>query len=101
MAFFLFVDESGQDHRESPYEVLAGMAVEDRDLWNLVTALQDAEVRIFGRRYSAEGRELKAKKMLKSKTYRQASQMPPIPDEERRGLARQCLETGEGAKEMR
>lgn len=97
MAFFLFVDESGQDHRESPYEVLAGMAVEDRDLWNLVTALQDAEVRIFGRRYSAEGRELKAKKMLKSKTYRQAAQMPPIPNEERRGLAQRCLETGEEA----
>ena len=32
MAYFLFVDESGQDHRESPCEVLAGVAVEDRDL---------------------------------------------------------------------
>jgi hypothetical protein len=62
LAFFLFVGESGQDYRESPYEVLAGIAVEDRDLWSLVTALQDAEVRIFGRRYSSEGRELKAKK---------------------------------------
>ena len=29
MAFFLFIDESGQDRRNSPYEVLAGVAVED------------------------------------------------------------------------
>lgn len=98
MAYFLFIDESGQDHRESPYEVLAGIVVEDRDLWNMVTALQDAEVRIFGRRYSAHERELKAKKLLKTKTYRLAKQMPPILDEERRDLARKCLEAGETAE---
>jgi hypothetical protein len=97
MAYFLFVDESGQDHRESSYEVLAGVAVEDRDLWNLVTALQAAEVRLFGRRYSAEERELKAKRMLKAKTYRLAAQLPPIPEEERRELAKRCLNVGEMA----
>jgi len=73
---------------------LAGVAVEDRDLWNLVTALQDAEVRLFGRRYSAEERELKASKILKAKTYRLATQLPPLPEEERRLLAKQCLEAG-------
>jgi hypothetical protein len=30
MAFFMFIDESGQDQRESPYEVLAGVVIEDR-----------------------------------------------------------------------
>jgi len=73
MAYLLFLDESGQDHCESPYEVLAGMAVEDRDLWNLVQAVQDAEVRCFGRRYSAGRQELKGKKLLKRKTFRQAA----------------------------
>lgn len=95
MAYFLFVDESGQDHRKSPYEVLAGMAVEDRDLWNLVKAIQEAEVRIFGMRYRANDRELKATKVLKTKTFRLANQLPPIPNEERRNLARKCLESGE------
>lgn len=52
MGYFLFVDESGQDHRDSPYEVLAGLAVEDRDLWNLVKALTDVEILVFGRRYT-------------------------------------------------
>lgn len=94
MAYFLFIDESGQDHRESPYEVLAGVAIEDRDLWNLVQAVQDAEMRHFGVRYSLGRAELKGKKLLKTKVYRQAQQLPPIDDEERPLLARQCLEAG-------
>ena len=97
MAYFLFVDESGQDHRESPYEVLAGVAVEDRDLWNLVKALQDAEHRCFGMSYSNNSRELKAKKLLNKKTYRLASQLSEFPAEECRELARQCLEDGNTA----
>jgi hypothetical protein len=29
VAYLLFMDESGSDHQESPYEVLASLAVED------------------------------------------------------------------------
>lgn len=95
MAYFLFVDESGQDHRESPYEVLAGMAIEDRDLWNLVIALQEAEFRIFGRRYSSGNRELKAKKLLKVKTFKQAGLPLDVSEDELRILAKRCLDFGE------
>ncbi len=97
MAYFLFVDESGQDHRESPCEVLVGVAVEDRDLWNLVQSLQEAEVRHFGIRYSSGERELKARKLLKTKTYKQAALLPSFSPEERRGLAKSALEAGETA----
>ena len=97
MAYFLFVDESGQDHRESPCEVLAGVAVEDRDLWNLVQSLQEAEVRHFGTRYSAGERELKAKKLLKAKTYKLAAILPLLSAEERRAMAKSALEAGETA----
>jgi hypothetical protein len=69
MAYFLFIDESGQDHKESPYEVLAGVAIKDADLWNIVQALHDAEVAHFGRRYSNGARELKGKKILKRKVF--------------------------------
>jgi hypothetical protein len=95
MAYFLFVDESGQDHRESPYEVLAGVTIEDRDLWNLVRTLQDAETRIFGKRYSSDKRELT--RLLKRKTFRLANQLPPMDADERRSLARSCLEAGDTA----
>lgn len=97
MAYFLFVDESGQDRRESPYEVLAGVAVEDRDLWNLVQALRSAEIEHFGVRYTADTAELKAKKLLKKKTFRLAAQLPPFPRDECAALARRCLEDGPNA----
>jgi hypothetical protein len=42
-ATILFVDESGYDAGESPYGVLAGISVEDRDLWSLVSDIQVAE----------------------------------------------------------
>jgi hypothetical protein len=98
MAYFLFVDESGQDHRNSPYEVLAGVAIEDRDLWNLIQAIQAAEIRHFGRRYSSGERELKARELLKKKVYRLAAQLDPIPEDERWVLAKSCLESGATAK---
>ena len=97
MSFLLFIDESGQDRRDSPYEVLAGIAVEDRDLWNLITAVQRAEVDCFGRRYAKEEHELKAKKILKSKVFRHAVQLPPFEPEQRRALAKACLDAGDKA----
>jgi hypothetical protein len=97
MAYFLFIDESGQDHRVSPYEVLAGLAVEDQDLWNLIIAIQHLEERIFIRRYSSNRSELKGKKLLKRKVFRIAAQLPPIPLEERRRLAGSCLDNGRTA----
>lgn len=94
MGFMLFVDESGHDGRESPYAVLAGVAIEDRDIWNLICSIQDAEVRFFGRRVSDGWLELKGRKLLKTKTFRQAARFQPISMEERTLLARACLERG-------
>lgn len=97
MAHFLFVDESGQDRRESPYEVLAGIIIQDSTLWNLVREIQEVELRIFGLRYSLDHRELKAKRLLRRKTFRQAAQLPPIAAEERKALAQACLSRGQDA----
>lgn len=83
MAYFLFVDESGQDRRDSPYEVLAGVAIEDQDLWNLIKAIQDAEFHHFGSRYSRGERELKGKKILKRKVFRHAGMLPNFSPEEK------------------
>ena len=94
MAYFLFIDESGQDHRDSPYEVLAGLAVKDADLWNLIIAVQAAEMRLFGCRYSLGTSELKGRTLLKRKVFRLAAQLPQFPEEERSVLARSCLEEG-------
>src|SRR5208337_3367443 len=55
MAYFLFVAPSGPDTPQVPYEVVAGVAVEDRDVWNLAQALGEAEVHHFGRRLGRRG----------------------------------------------
>lgn len=98
MTHFMFVDESGHDHQASPYEVLAGVAIEDRDLWNLIQAIHSAEHEFFGMRYAGGDREVKGKKLLKAKTFRLAAQLPSLNPGERAELARQCLADGAGAR---
>jgi hypothetical protein len=94
LSYLLFLDESGVDRRDSPYEVLAGVAIEDRRLWKLILRVQDAEGESFGLRLASLGLELKAKDLLKRKVYRLAHQMSLIPSLERRELARSCLQKG-------
>ncbi len=95
MAWLLFIDESGQDHQESPYEVLAGVAIHDENLWKLICALQDAEIARFGRRYSHGARELKGKNLLKSKTFKHARYDVPLLPNEVPTLAKAVLDDGE------
>lgn len=90
----LFIDESGQDHRESPYEILAGVAIREQDLWNLILAIQNLETEIFGIRLANVGVEIKGKKLLKAKTLRHAAQAPAIDAEERRDLCAEFLQKG-------
>jgi hypothetical protein len=102
MAYLLFVSSSGADTPQVPYEVVAGVAIEDRDAWNLSQALVEAEMRFFGRRLDGEAGSPRARRLLKRKVFRLATQLPPLPGEERRSLARTCLETGAraGRREM-
>ncbi len=91
---FLFIDESGHDHGEAPYEVLAGVAVSERDLWNLIQAIRDAELQFFGVHVAKVGLEFKGKKLLKTKTFRHARQQPAIEPNRRRDLAREFMQKG-------
>jgi len=94
VSFFLFIDESGHDRCHAPYEVLAGVAIEDRELWNLIQRVHDLEEEHFGMRITDGPLELKGKKLLKSKTFRLASQSPAFPPLVRRDLAYTCLLKG-------
>lgn len=97
MAYFLFIDESGQDHRDSPYEVLAGVSIQDTELWKFIKDVHEIEMNCFGRRYRLDGREIKASKFLNKKTFRLANQMDPINLFERTEWAKQALDNGETA----
>src|SRR5438093_9117524 len=89
-----FVDESGHDHGDAPYEVLAAVAVAESDLWNLIQAIRAAELQHFGVHLSEVGVEFKGKKLLKNKTFRHARQGPAIDPTQRRNLARDFLMKG-------
>ncbi|MDR0239011.1 MAG: DUF3800 domain-containing protein [Deltaproteobacteria bacterium] len=94
MGYFLFVDESGCDG-SPPYEALAGVAIEDRDLWNVIQRIYALEYEIFGRRITTGCLELKGKKILKNKVFKHASQLEALPSDIRRELAKSCLNKGE------
>lgn len=90
----LFVDESGTDHRQTPYEVLAGVAIPIRDLWNLIQAIRSAERDTFGLTLSQAGIEMKGSKLLDRKVFSFAGQAHPLPADHRRELCREFLLKG-------
>ena len=98
MAWLLFIDESGHDRKASPYEVLAGVAVNERDLWNLISSLHASELRHFGRRYSAGNAELKGTKILKRKVFQHANLNVAVNEDDIPSLAKAALDDGQSAK---
>lgn len=94
MAYFFFIDESGTDRQDSLYEVLCGVAIKDSDLWNIITQLKGFEEKLLGTRYSGSEREIKGKKFLKKKVFKQANFFEPIPEIERTQLAKECIQNG-------
>ena len=97
MAWFLFIDESGQDHQDSPYEVLAGVAVRDCDIGPIVQELHAIEIRNFGRRYSSRAHELKGKKILKTKVFGHTKLNVEVPSDQVWSLAKRALDDGANA----
>ncbi len=95
LRMLLFIDESGHDHHEMPCEVLAGVAVSEANLWNLVKAVRAAEKDFFGD-YLRNLRvtELKAKKLLKRKRFRSAQRKVEIAKGELSELAHSALMKG-------
>ena len=94
----LFLDESGHDHGEAPYEVLAGVTVSESLLWPLIQAIRGAELEHFGVYMRKLNVEFKGKKLLKRKTFRHAAQSRQIAPDTRRDLARSFLEKGHRQK---
>ena len=94
MAWLLFVDESGHDRMASPYEVLAGVAIRDRVVSDLIRRLHEAEFRCFDRRYSEGPRELKGSALLKRKVFRHRDLAVSLDRADVAALARAALDDG-------
>lgn len=94
MAYLLFIDECGQDHHYTPYEVLAGLAVHDSSLWQLIVEIKDREKYYFGDFYTSQNKELKATKILKRKVFRLSEQLPEIDSDLIPIFSQSCLLNG-------
>jgi hypothetical protein len=94
MSWLLFMDESGHDHKNMPYEVRGGVAIHTGQLWPFVQAMQRLELECFGGQLSLYKKELKGSTLLDRKRFRFAQQDTPMLDEARRKNCRAFLTKG-------
>ncbi len=94
MSWLLFLDESGHDHKQMPYEVRGGVAIHDSQLWPFTWGMQPLERQCFGCSLRDFQKELKGSTLLDRKRFRLANQADPMPAEERQKNARAFLMKG-------
>ena len=94
MSWLLFLDESGHNHKQLPYDVRGGLALHVSKLWPFVRAMQKLELDAFGGELALYRKELKGSSLLDRKRLKFAGQAPRMPDEERRKLSRSFLKRG-------
>jgi len=84
MSYLLFLDESGHDRRNCPFEVRGGVALHADQLWPFVQGMKRLEESCYGTQLHRHGTEIKGHKLLDKDRYRWAEQGPPLDDEARR-----------------
>ena len=94
MSWLLFLDESGHDHRNMPYEVRGGVAIHVSKVWPFVQAVRLLELDAFGAELSIYKKEIKGSTLVDKKRYKFAAQAPIMPDEARRKHCRAFLQHG-------
>lgn len=81
MSWRLFLDESGHDPRQTPYEVQGGVAIHARQLWPFVQNWQHLELSAFGTRLAQYRKELKGARLLDKDRFKWPEQDRPMRDE--------------------
>lgn len=94
MSWLLFMDESGHDHKQLPYEVRGGVAIHAGKVWAFVQKLQELEMDSFGVHLSEYKSELKGHKLLDKDRFGWAEQMPPMDRDVRHKFCRAFLTKG-------
>lgn len=84
MSYLLFMDESGHDHTNTPFEVRGGIALHARRLWPFIRAMTTLEEATFGDLLHGYGSEIKGAKLLDKTRFRWAVQADRQDDLARR-----------------
>lgn len=94
MSWLLFLDESGHDHKQMPYEIHGGFAIHACKLWPFISAVRTLEQSTFGTYLHQYGSELKGCKLLATERFKWAAQGPSMAEAERRKQALNFLNSG-------
>lgn len=94
MSWLLFLDESGHDHKQMPYEVRGGVALQDSQLWPFALAMQRLERDAFGCSLAEFQKELKGSTLLDTKRFKFANQAAPMTTLARQKHCRAFLTKG-------
>jgi len=101
VSWLLFLDESGHDHRNVPYEVRGGVAVHAAKLWAFLSAVRTLEQSIFGASLAHFGAEIKGSRLLRTRCFRWDKQGPRLEDATRRKHALNFLNSGKSGRRPR
>lgn len=94
MSWLFFIDESGHDHRQMPYEVRGGTALHVGRLWPFIRAMKQLELNAFGAPLSHYKKEIKGSTLIDRKRFRWARQQESMSAEERMKHSRAFLRKG-------
>jgi len=94
MSVLLFLDESGHDHKNAPYEVRGGVALRAERLWPFIRDIKRLEEACFGDSLHHYKSEIKGHRLLDKNRFKWASQEPPLDDLARRKHAVGFLNKG-------
>jgi len=94
VSYLLFMDESGHDHRNLPYEVRGGIALHAGKVWPFVSAMRALEQTCFGDALHRYKSEIKGHKLLDKDRFKWAAQSELMDDAARRKHALAFLNKG-------
>ena len=98
MAWLFFIDESGHDHRTTPYEVRGGFAIHASRLWSFVQEMQRLEAHCFGCHLHEYGKEIKGRVLLSKKVFKFAGRGKPFSDTDRQKLCKSFFTKGQPSR---
>jgi hypothetical protein len=70
MSWLFFLDESGHDHKNTPFEVRGGIALKDNRIWPFIRQIKELEIALFGREMINYGKEIKGERLLNRERYK-------------------------------
>jgi hypothetical protein len=94
VSYLLFLDESGHDHKNMPYEIHGGVALHAGKIWPFVKALSNLEQAAFGDFLYRYKSEIKGWKLLDKDRVAWAGQDRPMDEVARRNYCLGFLNKG-------